>query len=118
MPVCNIATGQTLFDALATVLYGRGVSWSNVIHLCYDSASVMVGRRNSVLSCVLNEQPDVFSLGFISHLAALCAAAGLKALPASIDNLLIDIFYHFKHSSKRVHEFEEILTDFEVIASM
>ena len=101
MPVCNIATVQTLFDALATVLSERGIPWSNVIGFCSDSASVMVGRRNSVLSRVLNEQPDVFSLGCICYLAALCAAAGLKALPVSIDNLLIDIFYHFKHSSKR-----------------
>ena len=78
----------------------------------------MVGRRNSVLSRVLNEQPQVFSLGCICHLAALCAAAGLKALPVSIDNLLIDMFYNFKHSSKRVHEFEEILADFSDMAPM
>ena len=71
----------------------------NETYFCSDSASVMVGRYNSVLSRVLNVQPDVFSLGCTCHLAALCAAAGLKALPASIDNLLIDIFYHFKHSS-------------------
>ena len=50
MPVCNIATGQTLFDALATVLSKQGIPWSNVIGFCSDSASVMVGRRNSVLS--------------------------------------------------------------------
>ena len=31
------------------------------------------------------------------HLAALCAASGLKALPFSVDDLLIDIYYHFKH---------------------
>ena len=105
---------QTPFDALATVLSERGIPWSNVIGFCSNSASVMVGRHNSVLSRVLNKQPDVFGLGCICYLAALCAAAGLKALPVLIDNLLIDnllidIFYHFKHSSKRVHEFEEIL---------
>ena len=104
-----------LFDALSTVLSERGIPWSNVVGFCSDSASVMVG---SVLSRVLNEQPQVFSLGCICHLAALCAAAGLKALPVSIDNLLIDIFYHFKHSSKRVHEFEEVLADFSDIAPM
>ena len=113
-----IATGQTLFDALSTVLSERGIPWSNVVGFYSDSASVMVGRRNSVLSRVLNEQPQVFSLGCICHLAALCAAAGLKALPVSIDNLLIDMFYHFKHSSKRVHEFKEILADFSDIAPM
>ena len=118
MQYCYIYTGQILFDALSTVLFERGIPWSNVVGFCSDSASVMVGRRNSVLSRVLNEQPQVFSLGCICHLAALCAAAGLKALPVSIYNLLIDIFYHFKHSSKRVHEFEEVLADFSDIAPM
>ena len=45
----------------------------------------------------------------ICHLAALCAAAALKKLPLSIDDLLIDIFYHFKHSSKRCVEFSMVL---------
>ena len=48
-----IATGQTLFDALSTVLSERGIPWSNVVGFYSDSASVMVGRRNSVLSRVL-----------------------------------------------------------------
>ena len=104
--------GQSLFDALSHELASHGIPWSNVIGFASDSASVMVGRRNSVLSRVCEQQPDVFSLGCLCHLAALCATAGLKTLPLSIDNLLIDIFYHFKHSSKRWHEF---LDDFEDI---
>ena len=62
----------------------------------------MVGKRNSVLSRVIQKQPDVFSMGCMCHLATLCAAAGLKKLPVSIDDLLIDVFYHFKHSSKKM----------------
>lgn len=50
------------------------------------------------------------------HLAALCAAAGLKKLPVSVDDLLIDIYYHFKHSSKRCEEFTIVLKDFDGIA--
>ena len=40
-----------------------------------DSASVMVGRRNSVLSRVRQQNPEVFSLGCVCH------------LPVSIDGL-------------------------------
>ena len=82
-----------------------------------DSASVMVGRRNSVLSRVIQQQPEVFSLGCVCHLAALCAAA-IKKIPIPIDGLLIDIYYHFKHSSKRYYEFAEILQEFEGIAPL
>ena len=50
MPVCNIATGQILFDAFSTVLSGCGIPWSNVVDFCSDSASVMVGSQNLVES--------------------------------------------------------------------
>ena len=83
-----------------------------------DSASVMVGVRNSVLSRVRSKQPKIFSLGCLCHLAALCAAAALKKLPVSIDELLIDIFYHFKHSSKRYSEFSAIREEFSDIVPL
>ena len=53
--------------------------------------SVMVGKRNSVLSQLLLKQPKLFSLACLCHLDALCAAATLKKLPVS---LLIDLSYH------------------------
>ena len=78
----------------------------------------MVGRHNSVLKRIRARQPDVFSFGCVCHLAALCAAAALKKLPVSIDGLLIDIHYHFKHSSKRCEEFAQVRDDFEGIAPL
>ena len=71
-----------------------------IIGYASDSASVMVGIRNSVLSRVRSKQPNIFNLGCLCHLAALCAAGALKKLPVSIDELLMYIYYHFKHSSK------------------
>ena len=115
-PICNIATGESLFNALSGVLEKHKIPWKNVIGFASDSASVMVGKRNSVLSCVILHKPDVFSMGCVCHLAALCAAAGLKKLPVSIDDLLIDICYHFKNSSKRCEEFATILQNFDGIA--
>ena len=54
-------------------------------------------------------------MGDYDHLAALCAVAALKKIQILIDNLLIDIFYHFKHSSKRWSEFADILAEFSEI---
>ena len=93
MPVCNIATAQALFDAMEAELDSRSIPWSNVIGFASDTASVMVGAHNSVLNRLRLKQPQVFSLGCICHLAALCSVAGLKKLPVSIDDLLVDIFY-------------------------
>jgi len=115
-PIVNIATAETLFKAVADTMEKRNIPWTNVIGFASDSANVMVGRRNSVLSRVMQQQSDVFSMGCMCHLAALCAAAALKKLPVSIDDLLIDVYYHFKHSSKRCEEFTIVLEDFDGIA--
>ena len=55
-------------------------------------------------------------MGCVCHLAALCAAAVLKKLPVWIDDLLVDIYYHFNNFSKRHEEFSDILKDFDGIA--
>ena len=116
--VCNIATAEVLFETLSNEIKSRGIPWSNMIGYGSDSASVMVGAHNSVLSRVRTKQPNIFSLGCLCNLSALCAAAALKTLPVSIDELLIDIFYHFKHSSKRYSEFTTIREEFSDIAPL
>ena len=75
----------------------------------------MVGVHNSVFSRVRSKLPGVFSLGCLCHLANLCATSALKTLSLSVDNLLIDVFYHFKYSSKRWEEFCDIQAEFEDI---
>ena len=112
MPVCNVVTTQAMFDALSKELECRKIPRSNLIRYTSDTASVMVGKNNSLLSRIKQKQPKIFSLGCTCHLAALCATAGLQKLPVSVDNLLIDIFYHFKHSAKRWTEYSEIEADF------
>ena len=46
---------------------------SNAIGYASDTASVMVGKNNSVLSRIKQINPTVLSLGCTCHLAALCA---------------------------------------------
>ena len=70
-PIVNIATGENLFNAMSKVLEMYDIPWRNVIGFASDSASVMVGRKNSVLSRVIQPEHDVFSMGCVCHLAAL-----------------------------------------------
>ena len=78
----------------------------------------MVGVRNSVISKIKQKQPNVFSFGCMCHLATLCAAAALKKLPVSVDNLLVDIFYHFKYLAKRWTEYSGVVSEFSEICPM
>ena len=115
MPVCNIATAENMFEALDKVMEEHEIPWENVVGYASDTANVMVGAHNSVLSRIRDKQSKVFSLGCLCHLANLCSDAALKTLPVSIDSLLIHVFYHFKYSAKRWERFSEIQAEFEDI---
>ena len=56
---------------------------------------MMVGKSNSVLTRIIKKQPSVFDLGCVCHLANLCTVAGLQTLPLPVEDMLIDIYYHF-----------------------
>lgn len=44
----------------------------------------------------------------VSHLADLTVKAGMEVLPVDIDQLFIDIYYHFYHNSKKKQEFTDL----------
>ena len=66
----QFATSQleTLFNAMAGVLETSHIPWRNVIGFASDNASVMVGKKNSVLSRVIQQQPDVFPVDCVTSL--------------------------------------------------
>lgn len=74
----------------------------------------MKGRKNSVISRIMEAQPHVMDIGCICHLANLCCKAGVKTIPYAIDEMLVDIFYHFHHSAKRKEQYSEFLEFTEV----
>ena len=47
----------------------------------------------------------MFDVGCICHLADLAVKCGMGVLPVDIDQLFVDVFYYFCHSSKRKQEF-------------
>ena len=67
----------------------------------------MTGRHHSVLSQIKQKQPEVFSHGYVCHLASLCLAAGIKALLLDVDDFFIDHDYFFDKSAKRKEELWE-----------
>jgi len=107
LPTCNIATAENLFQAINQVFVTRDIQWSNCIGYSSDNCNVMTGKKNSVLSRVREQNPNVFDLGCVCHLANLCVQAAVKTLPLPVEDLLIDIYFHFFHSSKRKELYKE-----------
>ena len=107
MPVVNIGTAQNLFDAVQTAFTEKGLDFSNAIAFMSDTTNVMKGKRSGVQKLIRDKNPHVYDVGCICHLADLTIKAGMKTLPIDIDQLFIDVFYHFYHSSKRTQQFED-----------
>jgi len=67
----------------------------------------MKGRHNSVLSRIRNVQPEVLDIGCICHLASLSCVCAVKQLPMLVEELMINVYFHFNHSAKE--EYREFL---------
>ncbi len=70
-----------------------------------DTTNVIKCTRSGVQKLIRNQYPQVFDVGCICHLVDLAAKSGMKVLPIDIDQLFLDVFYYFYHSSKRKQEF-------------
>ncbi|XP_078315534.1 SCAN domain-containing protein 3-like [Crassostrea virginica] len=115
MPVVNVGTGANLYAALDKILRTRDIPWANVLAYSSDNCSTMKGKKNSVLSRVKEAQPHVMDIGcIICHLANLCCQAGVKTIPYPIDEMLVDIYYHFHNSSNRKELYTEFMEFTEV----
>ena len=108
MPIVNIGSAVNLFSALKSSLAQFCVDFSRAISFMSDTTNVMKGARSGVQKLIKNENPFLYDVGCICHLADLTVKAGMEVLPVDIDQLFVDIFYHFYHSSKRKQEFHDI----------
>ena len=62
----------------------------------------MKGAKNGVIAKLRAKQPKVIDVHCICHAVDLCVKLAVKALLLKVDDLLIDLYYHFHHSFKRV----------------
>ena len=115
MPVVNVGTARNLFEALKESLEKLGLDFSRAMSFMSDTTNVMKGVRSGVQKLIRNENPSVYDAGCICHLADLAVKAGMAVLPVDIDQLFVDIYYHFYHSSKRKQEFADLWSSLFVL---
>ena len=105
MPVVNIGTAQNIFRALKESLEKNGLSFAKAVSFMSDTVNVMKGCRSGVQKLIRDEMPYLYDVGCICHIADLAIKAGVTS---DIDQLFVDIFYYFYHSSKRSQEFADL----------
>ena len=69
-----------------------------------------------MLSRIRSEQPNVFDIGCIYHLANLTVGVGIKKLSLAVEDLLVNVYFHFNKSAKRSEIYKEI-QEFTMIKS-
>ena len=77
------------------------INWSKCIAFSSDNASVMMGKNNSIYTRIAESSPDVYPVGCACHLAHLCAKKAANQLSEDVEQLVIDLYYHFDKSSKQ-----------------
>jgi hypothetical protein len=78
-----------------------GLKFSNFVAFASDTCSVMKGAK------IRQKQPKILDIHCICHVASLCVKSAVKALPVKIDEILVDIYYHFHNSVKSIASLKE-----------
>ena len=76
MPICNIGTARSIFDQLDATFIAKGIPWKNVVAFISDNCNTKVGKRNSVVTKIKENNSAVFDTGYVCYLANLCIVAG------------------------------------------
>lgn len=103
------ATARDTFEALNDKMKIYDVNWQNCLAFSSDNASVMLGKHTTVFQWIAEIKPDVYPVSCSCHLAHLCAKKAAKELSMDVEQLVINLYYHFDKSSKR----KELLKEYQ-----
>ena len=109
MPVVNFGNADNLFSALKPSLHKFGITFSKAMSFMSDTTNVMKGSISGVKKLIQNENPFLYDIGCICHLADLTDKAGMNTSPIDIDQYLLICFITFTiASSKMKQEFRNL----------
>ena len=90
-------TAEGIFSALKDTLERYDLPFANVLSFTSDTCNVMKGARGGVIAKLRSVEPKIIDVHCICHLVSLCVKSAVKGLPLKVDDLLVDIYYHFRN---------------------
>ncbi|XP_026674185.1 zinc finger protein 862-like [Ceratina calcarata] len=103
------ANAEYLYDCFKYSMKQYDIPVRNVIGISVDNASVMVGKHNSFVSRLLEENDsEVVVLPCICHSIHLAACNACGKLPKHVEHLLFSLYRYFTTSPKRQQSLEDI----------
>ena len=105
MCATSVSTADGIFTKLDETLTKHGLDWSRCVGFSVDNTNVNVGKRNSIMTRVLQINESVYFMGCPCHIIHNCAShsskAFAKALKFDVGDLAVDVFFWFDYSTKR-----------------
>ena len=98
-------SAEGIFTALKTALEVRPLLKSDELHIRHMQCDE--GQKNGVIAKLRTLQPRIIDIDCVCHLVSLCVKTATKQLPLKVDELLVDIYYHFRYSVKRISSLQE-----------
>ncbi len=111
-----------IYDSIKSLLEKYKLPFCNLLSFTSDTCNTMKGTRGGVISKLRVEQPKIVDVYCNCYLINLCVKAATKTMPLKIDEILIDIYYHFHRSVKRItslHDYAEFCSvEFKVASKL
>ena len=99
------STAETFFQGNDECLAGHRIPWENCVVFSADNTNVSLGKNNSILMHVKQQNPSVYFSGCQCHVVHNASSAAAKAFNAEtgfdVEDLLVDIYHWFVYSTKR-----------------
>lgn len=100
----GVTTGEHLYSIIKQYLKSHNIPLTNIIGFAADGASNIMGTNNSIVSHLMTKLPGIAILKCMCHTVHLCSSHAAKTLHCSCEDLIRNIYTHFSHSAKRVHQ--------------
>ena len=103
MCISKSSTSACIFSSIDLVMSKYQIPWSNCILLVVDNTSISVGKHKSFIVEIITQNDNVILMDCPWHIAHNTARKSTKAFcdHFEIEELLVDIYFHFNYSSKR-----------------
>ena len=107
MCLSKSSTSAGIFSSIDMAMNKYGIPWSNCIALGLDNTSVNVAEHKSLIVEARKKTENTVLMGCPCHIAHNTAGKSSKAFCShitehfDIEELLVDIYFHFNYSSKR-----------------
>ena len=108
MCLTSSSTAESIFTKINDVLRNFEVDWKMCVAFSVDNTSVNLGRRNSIRTRALQQNPSTYFIGCPCHMVHNTATKAAEAFQAAtgcdVEDILVDLYYWFDNSTKRKNE--------------